>query len=171
MNRYVIMDHVRMLPRILLSPYTIIGIILFYLANCWFVHHAFRRAKNLCSISFWAFIPFLNLFVITVKICKFSMLYFILSMLLFPVFIGYCMQLLVAMELAKAFKHSKYFGFWFLGIFFPIGLSYVAYCDNYLDITDKGETIAPTLNDIQRRRSSEITTAASCVTKSNQSEV
>ncbi len=93
----------------------------------------FRRVHSLQYEHWFAFIPFVNIYILTTKICHFSDRYFILMVVLtlLTVIGGVILYFFVLITLGKLFNHSKCWSFFLLCLFPIIGLGIIVLKNEY----------------------------------------
>ena len=108
----------------------IMSAILFgYLLFCYLLSKVFSKVQSLQYPSWWAFIPFINIYILTTKVCHFSDVYFF-CMVVFTLITGIggiILYITIMLELGKLFNHSKCWSFWLLFMFAPIGFAIIAF--------------------------------------------
>ena len=103
-----------------------------YTFLCYFLSRVFRKVTDLQWEPEWAFIPFVNIYIITTKICHKSDVYFCCMGVgaMFTGIIGLVMWMMVMFIFGQRFNHDQCWSFWFLFLFPVFGLVNIALDDD-----------------------------------------
>ena len=112
----------------------IIGGVMLYTLFCFLMSRVFRKVptQSLRWGEEWAFMPVMNVYILSTKLCRFSDIYFCVMCVatLTTGVVGLAMWVYVLFTLGALFDHGRCWSFWWLFVAAPIGFAYLAFSDD-----------------------------------------